>query len=510
MRSAAAAGRTLVLAALAFCAGCGSDFAPPVLSTTGTPAQPLGQILDADVDLPNLFVQEAGARGLRLPIRFDLPDAGPGQHTATYTLGDATAAGGLMVDVRDAGSGRTDVTVSADRWTTGRIGPLQVGTVVFEMMLIGTPEDGGRRIRGESFESQTSLAGTFVAEGRHRFLVSLTDFSFAGRVAQVDLIRGRTVEVRGDLGPVSSDAVLRRTGRSVFVINRLTFDNIQRLDPLADFATAWQAGVGVGANPHDIVDVGNGSGYVSRFEPPFNDLAVLDLADGTVTGSIPLGPLAENPDGTPRADRLVEVDGAIFVALQDIDRTFSRFAEGKLAVIDPAQQAVVGTIPLGGKNPVDLQLTRDAGGNARLWVALAGIFPGLSPQELSGGIVEVDPVNRAVTRLALDDDTAGGNIAGLAMVSSNLGYVVVSDATFTNRVLAFDPATGTVRRTVFESIDLIAGLSVDGGGVLAIPDRNFQMPVLCLYQVPADPAESETPLGCGGLDLLPFSVEALD
>ena len=122
----------------------------------------------------------------------------------------------------------------------------------------------------------------------------------------------------------------------------------------------------------------------------------------------------------------------------------------------------------------------------------------------------VDVANRAVERMALDDDDAGGNIGALAMASEALGYVVVSDTSFLNRVLAFDPVEGEILRTLLETGDLVPELEVDGNRVLALPDRAFTGPKLCLYRVPADPADDETFLGCGGLELPPASVEALD
>ena len=122
----------------------------------------------------------------------------------------------------------------------------------------------------------------------------------------------------------------------------------------------------------------------------------------------------------------------------------------------------------------------------------------------------VDPVNRAVEGWALDDDDAGGNIGALAMASPLLGYVVVSDAAYINRVLAFNPATGSVRRTVLETSNFVSEIEIDTGAVLAVPDADFTSPRLCLYRLPADPAGAETLLGCGDLELTPTSLEALD
>jgi DNA-binding beta-propeller fold protein YncE len=329
-------------------------------------------------------------------------------------------------------------------------------------------------------------------------------------VTEVALVRESEIRVRSDLTPVSPDPFLRRSGRQVFVLNRLTFDNLQGLDPDSDFATSWQLSVGVGANPHDVAVVPDGRIFVSRYEPPFNDLAILAEGGGELVGTVPLASLAENQDGTPRADHLAVIDGMVFVGLQDIDRTFTRFAEGKLAVVDPALNASVGVIPLGGRNPGSMEVVLEAGGEQRLYVAMAGIFPGLQPQELSGGVMVVDPVNRVVERVALDDDVAGGNIGALAMVSPDLGYVVASDAAFVNRVLAFDPVGGTIRRVLLETTQFIPEVEVDTGGVLALPDTTFNRPRLCLYRVPVDPAQPESDLGCVNLDLMPFSLEALD
>jgi hypothetical protein len=87
---------------------------------------------------------------------------------------------------------------------------------------------------------------------------------------------------------------------------------------------------------------------------------------------------------------------------------------------------------------------------------------------------------------------------------------VASDATFVNRVLAFDPVGGTIRRTLLETTQFIPEVEVDSGGILALPDTTFNRPRLCLYRVVPDPGDAEVTLGCADLDLMPFSLEALD
>ncbi len=138
------------------------------------------------------------------------------------------------------------------------------------------------------------------------------------------------------------------------------------------------------------------------------------------------------------------------------------------------------------------------------------MFPGLRPRELSGGVAVVHAFNRALERLALDDDDAGGNIGALAMVSEELGYVVVTDEQFVSRVAAFDPRGGTLLREVWRTQDFLPELEVGSSGILAVPDRDFTRPGLCLFAVPDDPLGAEAPLGCAPLSLPPVSVEALD
>ena len=299
---------------------------------------------------------------------------------------------------------------------------------------------------------------------------------------------------------------MRESAGGVFVVNRFGFDNLQRLDPQADFVTTYEASVGAGSNPHDIVALDAERGLVTRYEPPFNDAAIVSLDDGEVLRSVDLSSFATNTSGTPRADRILLRDGVAWVTLQNVDATFTRFEEGRLVAIDAGSEAVLGVVDLGGDNPFDVEALPEGD---ELLVALAGIFPGLLPQQLTGGVVAVDPISLSVTRMVLDDDDAGGNLTELAIAGEDLAYVVVSDASFTNRVLAFDPRDGTIRRTLLASATFIPDLAV-GGGLLAIPDRSALSPGLCLYRLPTAADGNEMLLGCAPLSLSPFSVEALD
>jgi hypothetical protein len=500
----------LVLLGVVALTGCGHDYEPTEGGPpAGAEAAPVGQVLDVDVGLPHLsFPGRPAGVGATLDVRFDLPTARDGSHQAEVAHLGATV-GGESVEVEEVFSGDVMVTISGGSWQTGRIGPISIEGTGFEYALRGQLEQGGWRVVGVSWESQTGLEGPFAGWRRHRFLVVGTDHVAAGRGAVVSLKRESALAGRHDVVSTSTDPALRRSGEAVFVVNRLSYDSIQRLDPAEDFDTAWQTRVGAGSNPQDVVVVGSGRGYVSRFEPPFDDVAAFDVEDGDVLASIPLESLAENPDGLPRPSSLAEAGGVAFVALQDINRSFTEYADGKLAVIDPARDELLGSIPLPGKNPRTLVRVSEPDGE-KLYVGMAGIFPGLLPQELSGGVAVVDVANRVFERWALDDDTVGANIVDVVVRGPRLGYVLVSTESYVSRVVAFDPESGEPRRVLFESTNFVPELALDSDGVLAVPDTAFASPRLCLYRAPDDPAAAEAALGCEELDLPPIAVEPLD
>ncbi|MFN7964095.1 MAG: hypothetical protein U0V87_00170 [Acidobacteriota bacterium] len=501
--------RCWLVSLLCLVSACGKSYQPPQGEVTGRPSAPLGRVIDTNVLLPHLVVDARGGRGVTLEMTLRIDGIGDGRHEARYTIGKATAAGG-NAQIEDLSNGKTIVTESAGSFQTGRIGPLRVGNTSFELLLQGIASDGGWNLQGSSWESQSGLEGTFTGWRRHRFLVTSSDFAFAGSVALIELRRGVEIAVSENLSMASADPYLRQTGGALFVINRLTFDNLQRLDPESNFATSWQAGVGSGSNPHDALWIDRDRVYVSRYEPPFDDLLVLDPHGGRSVSTIPLDALADNGDATPRADQLCAVGDTVFVGLQNIDRSFTRYGSAKLAVVDSRRDALEQAITLPGKNPGALRAVTGDDGRPRVYVALAGIFPGLLPQELSGGVAVVDVNNRSFERWALDDDVAGGNIAGLAVHSSRLAYATISTASYQQRVIAFDPQTNTVLRTLSSSNEFVPELEIDSAGVLAVPDRSFERPQVCLYAVPAAGQDVEARLGCARLNAPPFAIEPLD
>ena len=76
-------------------------------------------------------------------------------------------------------------------------------------------------------------------------------------------------------------------------------------------------------------------------------------------------------------------------------------------------------------------------------------------------------------------------------------------------MLPFDPADGRLGAPLLVTQDYLPELAISGGGVLAVPDRNWLAPGLCLFAGESVAAPAR-PLGCARLSLPPASVETLD
>lgn len=402
---------------------------------------------------------------------------------------------------------------------TGLFGPIHVGNAALLPDLTGPLQDGSRRIAGAASLYGIPDPGTFVAVKRRRYLVAGTDAQGPiGKAAVVEVRFDSRITLVPDLEVTSSDPIARVEDGRPIIVNRFTFDNLQGLDPLGSFTTLFEHSTEILSNPHDVVILPPGAAgtggpgttgdaglaFVTRYGAAFNDMAVVDLEDGDLVDRIDLAPFARNRDRLPRADQALLHDGLIYVTLQDASASFSEFLNGRLAVIDPALRQVVDVLDLSGQNP--FESLSFSGATGLIYVGLAGLFPGLaSPTPvLSGGIETVDPATRTARGLLVDDDTLGGNVSAVAVHSASRGYCVVSDASFRNYVKAFDPTTGEVLGTIFESTGQIASIEADGDGFLLVADTSFFNPRILIFN-----AENGAPVAALPARLPPFSFAIL-
>lgn len=483
------------------------------------PSGRINPIYDATVVYPDttLIVGGLSYRGVEIDLKIEFDDATLRDADPLYTAEAhvvSLLAGGVAQTFVLTGSLMIEGTLDQDAWTTGLFGPIQVGTANLILELTGTLDDGRRRVSGQAELFGIPDPGSFVAVKRRRYLLTGTDLLSIGKVAMASVRYGNRITVAEDLEVTSSDPVARVEDGHPYVVNRFTFDYIQGLDPLGVFSTTLEFSTGNGSNPHDMVilppiqggtpsgvpeDDGPGIAFVTRYEPPFNDLAIFDLEDGTLIDSIDLTPYAANPDRLPRADQALLHDGLIYVTLQDANLSFTEFMTGRVVVVDPILRGVVDVIDLSGQNPFESLTHSEATG--LIYVGLAGIFPGLLSQSLTGGVEAIDPAARRSLGLIVDDDDLGGNVSHVAIASATRGYCVVTDSTFRNFVEAFDPGTGQVLGTVFQTHNRISDLAVDGDGYLLIAEASFSAPRLLILD-----AATAQPITSLQLRLPPFSV----
>lgn len=278
--------------------GCGSDYEPPQGTTTGVEASSLAPVFDLEFDLPQLRIMNAPQPGARVSMRIRLESAASGNSETVFLSGRALWGMQSAELVRESGL-PARVLHTATALSSDGLGPFRVGTTRFNIYFDAGATDGGWNFEGTATETQSGLPGEVSAWRQRRFLVAGTDFvSNSGRIAEVAWVRDQSIEVRDGLETVSSDPVLAVAGDAVFVVNRLFFDNLQRLDPASEFRTAWQRSTSPGSNPQDVAGWGDLL-FVSRYEAPFNDVAILDAQGEQILDSIPLESVAENPDSTP-------------------------------------------------------------------------------------------------------------------------------------------------------------------------------------------------------------------
>jgi len=448
------------------------------------PAGRLDPIYDVMVSFPDAHVTIGGLdyAGITLDLEatFDDPtvrDADPRFRAPLRVVG--VTAGGMVQPFVVPQPIVMQGSIDGPAFETDLFGPIQFGTANLVLSLHGLVESPARRIGGMAEILGTTTTGPFTAVRRRRYLVAGTDLSSPlGQAALVELRYDSQASLADNVESISSDPVARVADGRPIVVNRLSFDNLQGLDPRAGFKTVFQESTGNGSNPHDLavldaaaagVSPGGpaakaGVAFVTRYGPPYDDLALFDLDDGALLDHVDLQPLARNADHLPRADQVLLHDGLLWVTLQDANASFTQFMNGRLAIIDPAARAVVGVIDLAGQNPFESLVYSPETG--LIYVGLAGIFPGLNTQTLSGGIEAIDPATRASRGLIVDDDALGGNVSAVAIASAARGYAVVTDAAFHNRLKAFDPGTGDVLGTVYDSPDYLASLVADDGFVV--------------------------------------------
>lgn len=498
-------------------AGCGADFrsVPDTPPSDDTARQAtLRQVYDAWIEIPDLALP---GRTLPATLAVDLevtfsedPLLDAGGAGATQPAGSG-AAGSPQVSAASAGAGAGTARVSliaeyldgtalpppATRlWEIGfarednhlrfdPLAPFEVQGIFDSLVLEADVDATGRRLSGAGVLVVLGRAGALRGVRQRNYLVATTDYAFGGSLARLRARYDSHFALFDGVEDAWTDPLVRVESGSAFLLNRfeLVFseddDNrhVEWLSPADGYRTIFSFSAGDGANPQDLVIDARGRMWISRYEPPYDDLLIVDPRTGTHLGRLDLGAWTTGDGLAPRPEQMIRVGDAIYVTLQNSNLSFSAFGPARLLEIDTTTDSVAAAIELEGINPFQgLEREPESG---LLYLALAGVFPGQQAEQFSGGVEVVDPVTRASRGILVDDDDLGGHVNDVAIASAAKAYVLISRRSgedFLTEVVAFDPRDGTILGTVYSGgaggRNQVADIEADGEGWLLLALRD--------------------------------------
>jgi hypothetical protein len=222
-------------------------------------------------------------------------------------------------------------------------------------------------------------------------------------------------------------------------------------------------GAGQAVNPQDVIPVSATKVYVSRYAAEASDLAILDPTTGTISGHIDLMPSAPKSDKPvlPNPSRGLLLDGKVYVVLTALSEDSKTGAPGRVVVVDPATDAVTGTIDLALKNCGSIAALDKA-----LVVACGGVFGDPNQSNDSGvALIDLSVTPPAVKVTGTKDLGRAVSPFDVAAQSSSLAFAITG-GDFSNtppdQLWAFDFAGGAPRKLLDgKAAFTLSGLLVD-------------------------------------------------
>ncbi len=352
-----------------------------------------------------------------------------------------------------------------------------------------------------------------------------TDY-VAGQAAKIKVDEKGTFPAVQNSTTLDSDPggmdITEKTGKeTVFLVGRKSA-TIYNLDPqnsmeVRDSFTVGPAGF-MGANPQDVLVLSADKAYVTRQADSYDDILIVDPGDGSTRGTIEFTGIPTNADSLARPADMVEANGKVFVAIQNLNAAFNyceaSIEPGMIAVIDPATDTVTDTVLLNKSNPTRLYYAEERG---EVLVASAGSFatdsPGCpmspDPDVSTSGLEAVSTSSPYAHYMVISGDhpDINGNIYDVAFSGDNTAYVLVAYGfNFEDRARKTDLATGTVDASfrypsTNSGNDDLSGIQA-AKGFLFIGDRtNSGVEVI--------ETGNHTEVGFHDLDLPPMTMNAM-
>ncbi|MCB9644701.1 MAG: hypothetical protein H6728_16630 [Myxococcales bacterium] len=275
----------------------------------------------------------------------------------------------------------------------------------------------------------------------------------SGVLSAIDLEKNQAFP---KIAPISNDAVGRMWGDAVYIINRYTHDNIQVMDA-KDLHLIAQYSVGTGANPQDLVVVGQ-KAYISCLG--LSSLLVVEPKTGKEIKKIDMSILAEVGDKScqseadcegmrcleqrcaldnlPELGRMYLHEGRwLFVLVQRLDqqRGFLPVTHGMLAVIDTQTDTLVKSIPMQGKNP--LYLTPSLNKKELLVAQVGEWMDTMGAPALDGLLERFSLDGRESLGVAMTESELRGNMGSFMMYQDQRGFMIRTETSFRTALVRF-------------------------------------------------------------------------
>ncbi len=258
---------------------------------------------------------------------------------------------------------------------------------------------------------------------------------------------------------LSGDVVLPSTrpksGRAV-LIDRYPNSVITLVDP-ATGAVTRQIDVSTGfpSNPHDYLETREGRALVTRYERnpkggrvPFDaggDVLAIDTTTGAIAARIELA-AADDGAFQPRPDRMLEVDGVVWVLLQRLDQSFKSAADARVVGVDAATETIGFTIELPGAANCGAAARSPSG--KLVAIACSGLLGDRSVEGQRSAVVVLDASVRPPKVVRTIPAPPGVPLLaqiGFTSESTLLGGTYGNlDAARTDTIVAIDAGTGAI------------------------------------------------------------------
>lgn len=311
-----------------------------------------------------------------------------------------------------------------------------------------------------------------------------------------------------DLMDVYPDNVVTCNNGSIYILERQGADNIIRIDgpEIASKKIRYQENIGTAVNIQDIAVISKSKAYVTQFGS--SNIAIVDPSDGSVTGTIDLGrePYLNGDETVPFMGDALIVGGYAYIALQRLVTVQTDWGPTPQVADSTGMIVVIDCETDKVAKKIKLKKTNPASldtCDGYLYVS----SPGSWNDQTDGGIEKIDCSDNTLKGTVISGSDFGGDITTLVIVNKNKAYVTVglADYNFSTVIIECDLAGKSVGETIDHVGDAFGGIAYDGT-YLYIGDRSTSYPGIMVID-PDDNSKVAGPIDCGTLP--PSSIAVL-